>query len=268
MKTPLNLKIVLRIACPAALLVLLGAPLHAQWTKLPAPKIPRAADGKPNLSAPAPRLADGYPDLSGIWEAKGARYTVDIGADLKPGDIPYQPWAKALADQRVDGSHEKEDSNANCLPHGVPRIDGAVPPFKLIQMPELVVILYESHTIWRQIFLDGRELSDDINPAWLGYSKGRWEGDTLVVETKGLNGKSWLDQLGKPTTDALHVTERFHRKDAGHMDIQITIDDSKAYTKPWAVTEEVHLLTDSELMEDVCNENNRDLAHLPGDLFR
>jgi hypothetical protein len=111
-------------------------------------------------------------------------------------------------------------------------------------------------------------LSDDFNPAWLGYSKGRWEGDTLVVETKGLNGKSWLDQLGKPTTDSLHVTERFHRRDAGHMDIQITIDDNKAYTEPWTVTEEVHLLTDSELMEDVCNENNRDLAHLPGDSFR
>jgi hypothetical protein len=257
-----------KIAFPVGLLLLTGVPLHGQWNKLPEPKIPRTANGKPNLSAPAPRLPDGHPDLSGIWEPNGGRYTQNLGADLKPGDIPYQPWAKTLADQRVDGSHEKEDPTANCLPHGVPRISGSPPPWKVIQTPGLIVILYEAHMLWRQIFLDGRELSNEFPPAWLGYSTGKWDGDTLVVETKGLNGKAWLDQLGKPTSDALHVIERFRRKDAGHMDVQITIDDSKAYTQPWTVTEQVHLLTDTDLLEDICNENNRDLAHLPGDTFK
>jgi hypothetical protein len=268
MKTPLSLKIVFRVVRPAALLLLVVAPLHAQWTKVPAPALPHGTNGKPNLAAPAPRLPDGHPDLSGIWEQKGNTYTQNIAADLKSGDVPYQPWAKALAAERADGSHSKEDSPANCLPAGVPRIGAAPPPWKIVQQPGLIVILYESHSLWRQIFLDGRELSDDFVPAWLGYSTGKWDGDTLVVETKGMNGKFWLDQLGKPATEALHVTERFHRKDAGHMDVQITIDDSKAYTKPWTVTEQVHLLTDTELMEDICNENNRDLAHLKGDSLR
>ena len=247
-----------------AFALLFAAPLHAQWKKLPTPAIPHTADGKPNLSAPAPRTADGHPDLSGIWEQNGNRYTANIAVDLKPGEVPYQPWAKELADQRRDGSHSKEDPPANCLPQGVPRVNAAPPPWKIIQRSDLVVILYEAHMLYRQIFLDGRELAADAEPAWLGYSTGKWDGDTLVVDTRNQNGKSWLDQLGKPASDAIHVIERFHRKDAGHMDVQITIDDPKAYTKPWTVTEGVHLLTDTELMEDVCNENNRDVAHLPG----
>src|SRR3989442_1162834 len=109
-----------------------------------------------------------------------------------------------------------------------------------------------------------REMAEDAPPSWFGYSTGKWEGDTLVVDTKGFNGKAWIDQLGKPSTEALHVIERFRRKDFGHMDIQITIDDPKAYTRPWTVTEEVHLLPNIELMEFICNENNRDLEHLPG----
>src|SRR5206468_3579481 len=120
-------------------------------------------------------------------------------------------------------------------------------------------IVYEAFTLWRQIFLDGRELGEDFTPSWLGYSTGKWEGDTLVVDTKGFNGKTWLDQAGKPTTDALHVIERFRRKDFGHMDIEITIDDPKAYAKPWTVTEHAQLLPDTELMEFICNENNLDL---------
>jgi hypothetical protein len=248
----------------ALMVLLLTAPVQAQWTKLPAPAIPKTADGKPNLSAPAPRAADGHPDLSGIWEQNGNRYTQNIAADLKPSDVPFQPWAKQLADSRADGSQSKGDPPANCLPQGVPRVNAAPPPWKIIQKPDLIVILYESHSVYRQIFLDGRELEDDYVPAWLGYSTGKWDGDTLVVETKGQNGKAWLDQMGKPATDAVHVTERFHRTDAGHMDLQITIDDPKAYTKPWTITEKVHLLTNTELMEDICNENNRDVNHLPG----
>jgi|SRR5881396_4218067 len=242
-------------------LFFLSAPVQAQWTKVPAAAIPRTPDGKPNLSAPAPRLPDGRPDLSGVWEPNG-RYVQNLAADLKPEDVPFQAWAKALYDERKDGSRSREDPPAACLPQGVPRVNAAPAPWKLVQTPGSVVILYEALMLWRQIFLDGRELAEDFTPAWLGYSTGTWEEDTLVVETKGFNGKPWLDQLGKPSTDALRVIERFRRKDFGHMDIQITIDDPRAYTKPWTVTQEVRLST-HEPLEFICNENNRDLQHLP-----
>jgi hypothetical protein len=134
-------------------------------------------------------------------------------------------------------------------------------PWKIVQLPGEVVILYEAFTQYRQIFMDGRPLPKDPNPNWLGYSVGRYEGDTLVVESGGFNGKAWLDQAGHPATEALHVTERFRRKDFGHLQIQITIDDAKAYTKPWTVTEEPTLLVDSELLEFICNENEQDVKH-------
>src|SRR4030095_2707375 len=246
-----------------ALLVVVSAPVQAQWVKVPQPNIPRTADGKPNLSAPAPRLSGGKPALSGIWEPDN-KYVRNLAADLKPEDVPFQPWAKALFDARKDGAHSYEDNAAHCLPPGTPRINAAPFPWKLVQTPTFIVIVYENFNLWRQIFLDGRELAEDATPTWFGYSTGKWDGDTLVVDTKGFNGKAWLAQGGKPATEALHVIERFRRKDFGHMDIQITIDDPKAYTKPWTVTEPVKLLTDTELMEFVCNENNRDLEHLPG----
>ncbi len=246
-----------------AIVFLMCTPAWAQWAKVPSPAIPRTSDGKPNLSAPAPRLPDGKPDLSGIWETKPG-YVANLALDLKPEDVPFQPWAKAVYDERKDGSHSREDPPAHCLPQSVPRITAAPAPWKIIQTPGFVTILYEAFTLFRQIFLDGRELVQDYPPTWMGYSTGKWEGDTLVVDTKGFNGKAWLDQLGKPSTDALHVIERFRRKDFGHMDIQITIDDPKAYTKPWTVTEEARLATGTELMEFICQENNRDLEHLPG----
>jgi hypothetical protein len=239
----------------------------AQWTKIPETG-PRTADGKPNLSAPAPRLPDGRPDLSGVWAAPGGRYVQNVAADLKPDGVPYQPWAKALADARADGSRERENPSTNCLPTGVPRINAAPPPWKIVQSDGFIVILYESQNLFRQIFTDGREPVRDPNPSWLGYSVGRWEGDTLVVDTTGFNGKTWLDQSGKPTTEALHVIERFRRRDFGHMDIQITIDDPKAYTRPWTVTLPVSLQVGTELLEFACNENNRDLEHLPGERLR
>jgi hypothetical protein len=253
---------------PGAALVatfsLLSMPVSAQWTKVPAEAIPRTPDGKPNLSASAPHLPDGKPDLSGVWEPNANKYLRDIAADLKPGEVPFQPWAKTVFDQRTDGSHSKEDPDANCLPQGVPKIDAAPAPWKIVQTPRFIVIVYEAFNLWRQIFMDGREVARDVNPSWMGYSVGKWEGDTLVVDSKGFNGKAWLDQLGRPSTDALHVIERFRRKDFGHMDLQITIDDPKAYTKPWMVTQTVHLLPDTELLEFICNENNRDVEHLPG----
>ena len=244
--------------------VLFALPLGAQWKNLPSKGIPRTADGKVNLAAPAPKSPDGHPDLSGIWEPSANRYLRDIAVDLKPGDVPFQPWAKALYKQRTDGSHSREDPDANCLPQGVPKIDAAPAPWKIVQAPGFIVIVYEAFNLWRQVFLDGRELEPDANPTWMGYSTGKWDADTLVVDSRGFNGKAWLDQLGKPSTEALHVTERFRRKDFGHMNIQITIDDPKAYTKAWSVNEEVHLLTDTELLEFICNENNRDVGHLPG----
>ncbi|HLK49634.1 MAG TPA: hypothetical protein VKT49_15935 [Bryobacteraceae bacterium] len=246
------------------ILFLLSMPLWGQWTKLPAAGIPRTASGDVNLAAPAPRTRGGKPDLSGIWEPQENKYVRNIAADLKPDQVPFQPWAKALYDQRTDGSHSKEDPDANCLPQGVPKIDAAPAPWKIVQAPASLVIIYEAFTLWRQVFMDGRERAADLNPTWLGYSLGKWDGDTLVVDTRGFNGKIWLDQLGKPSTEALHVIERFHRKDYGHMDLTVTIDDPKAYTRAWTVTEPVHLLPDTELIEFICNENNRDIPHLPG----
>lgn len=243
---------------------LLAAPLWAQWTHVPQAGIPKLANGQPNLNAPAPRLPDGKPDLSGVWEPEANKYVRDIAADLKPGSVPFQPWAKALYDQRTDGSHSREDPDANCLPQGVPKISGAPAPWKIVQERNFIVVIYEAFNLWRQIFMDGRQFATDLNPTWMGYSIGKWDGDTLVVESRGFNGKAWLDQLGKPTTDALHVIERFHRKDYGHLTLDITIDDPKAYTKPWNVSEPVHLLPDSDLFEFICNENNKDVPHLPG----
>ncbi len=261
MTTSHSLNGLLRVAAFLVFLELICIPADAQWTKVPAADVPRGPDGKPNLAAPPPRLPDGRPDFSGIWEAEGG-YNQNLAKDLK--EVPYQPWAKTLADERSTGSREAEDPTANCLPQGVPRINAVPPPWRIIQTPKYMAILYEAFHSWRQIFLDGRELGDDFDPAWLGYSTGKWEGDILVVDSRGFNGKTWLDQPGKPTTDALHVIERFRRKDFGHLEIQITIDDPKAYTRPWTITEQTHLLTDTDLLEFICNENNVDVGHLKG----
>jgi hypothetical protein len=249
-----------------SVLFLICAPLHAQWVNVPPAKIPRTPSGKPNLAAPAPRLPDGKPDLSGMWVPanKYAGKPQNFAADLKVKKVPFQPWAKALYEERKTGVHGKEDPSARCLPQGVPRVDAAPGQWRLIQTAGFIAIIYEAFsTYWRQIFLDDRELAEDAPPTWLGYSTGKWHGDTLIVDTKGFNGQAWLDLMGKPSTEALHVIERFHRKDFGHMDIEITIDDPKAYTKPWSVREHVQLSPDTELMEAICNENNRDLEHLP-----
>ncbi|PYS10953.1 MAG: hypothetical protein DMG15_19325 [Acidobacteria bacterium] len=266
MKRAPNPRSVLAILSSIVILVLICPPVYGQWVKIPS-AIPRGPDGKPNFSAPAPRLPDGHLDLSGIWESGGGKYIQDIAADLKPGDVPFQPWAKTLVDQRADGSHSGEDPFANCLPQGVPRVSASPPPWKVIQKPDVIVILYESANTWRQVFLDGRELGKDFPPTFLGYSTGKWEGETLVVDTRGFNGKTWLDQTGKPTSDALHVTERFRRTDFGHMEIQITIDDPKVYTKPWTVKETVRLVPNTDVIENAC-ENNLDLQHLGGKFSR
>jgi hypothetical protein len=237
----------------------MALPGGAQWFNYKTPGIPRTSDGKPNLSAPAPKMPDGKPDLSGVWEHLNSRTTAYYLNGIK---IPWQPWAKALFQERT-ADNQKDNPESRCLPRGVPKAD-AFDIHKIFQTPGLVVILYEYQTTFRQIFIDGRELPKDPNPTWMGYSVGHWEGDTLVVESNGFNGKAWLSGLGNPTTDALHVTERIRRRDFGHMDIQITIDDPKAYTKPWTAELHPELIPDMELLEFVCNENERDLRHLVG----
>lgn len=237
------------------------SPADAQWLNHKTPGIPRTKNGKADLFAPAPKLPDGTPDLSGIWLVPGLKYLINIAADLK--DVPFQPWARAEYQRRLD-TRGKDDPNNFCLPSGIPEKDAVTSPWKIIQTPGLIVILYESRTIYRQIFTDGRTLPEDPNPTWQGYSIGHWEGDTLVVETAGMNGRAWLDTNGHPVTDALKVIEKYHRKDFGHMDLEITIDDPKAYTRPWTVTENPVYQPDDELIEYICEENNRDVGHFVG----
>ena len=245
----------------AAVLAAAALPLTAQWPEGPTKGIPRKADGTPNLTAPAPHKADGTPDLSGIWMVPGLKYLINIAADLK--EVPFQPWAAAEYKKRMD-NRGKDDPNNFCLPSIIPEKVAVTSPWKIVETPGLTLILYESRTIFRQIFTDGRPLPKDPNPTWQGYSIGKWEGDTFVVETSGFNNKGWLDTNGHPVTEALHVIERYHRKDFGHMDVEITIDDPKAYTKPWTIHENPELQADTELIEYICEENNRDVGHFVG----
>jgi hypothetical protein len=251
-----------------AVLTIAALPSLAQWLNVPTKGIPRTKDGKPDLSAPAPRKPDGKPDLSGIWHgipsADGrSKYLLDLAADFKPGELPIQPWAEALTKERRTGVlHAKEWPDANCLPPGIPVLSELLSPFKIIQEPELVVILYEHSGIFRQILLDGRTLSKDPNPTWMGYSVGKWDGDALVVDSIGFNGKIWIDFAGHPSTEALHIIERFRRRDFGHLDLQLTIDDPKAYTKQWTAVLPMLFDPDTEVLEYVCNENEKDLKHL------
>jgi hypothetical protein len=232
----------------------------AQWINYPEAGVPRGVDGKVNLAAPVQRLAGGKPDLSGVWSPDNLSYLTYLGADGTP--MPLRAWANALFLHR-QATHGMEDPDANCTLPGVPRIDSVPNPFKILQSPDEVVILYEAFTTFRQVFMDGRKLPEEAEqPAWLGYSVGRWDGDTLVIETSGFNDLTWLDNAGTPHSDELHVTERYHRRDIGHLDIQITIDDPKTFLHPFTVTEHEHLLPDTTLLEFICSENNKDLKHL------
>ena len=245
-----------------ALLILAVVPATAQWLDYKTPGIPRLRDGKPNLSAAVPRTADGKPDLSGVYQANNGRQFQNVAADLRPEDFPIQPWAAALAKKREE-ENRKDDPYSHCMPPAVPRINVANHPFKILQLPGLLAILETSY-VFRQILTDGRPLPTDPQPTWLGYSVGRWENDTLVVDSNGFNDRNWLDgDKGHPLSDALRVTERFRRIDFGHLEIQVTIDDPKVYTKPWTIKESLNLLPDTELLENVC-ENERDSGHLVG----
>lgn len=246
---------VFTLACLCAIV-----PLSAQWKKPPNPKIPRTADGKPNLSAPAPKQSDGKPDLSGVWLVADNHLQFNLAAD-SPG-VMLKPLFTAIYQRHLDGVG-KDRPSGKCLPHGVP--DAMLPPtpFKFIHTPEATLILYEEFVDFRQIFTDGRELPEEPTPAWFGYSVGKWDGNTFVVDTRGFNDKSWLDDDGHPHSEALHTIERFRRLDVGHLNMEITIDDPQAYTTPWSATIRFNLLPDAELAEFVC-ENNKDLPHLVG----
>ncbi len=216
-------------------------------------------------TAPVPPRPDGQPDFSGVWQIASPKLLINLAADIKlPPTCPCSPGPPpATFQERSTGASTppRRESQANCLPPGLPRINATPLAFRIYQQPGVVLILYEAFDLYRQIFMDGRELGKDPNPTWLGYSTGKWDGDTLVVDTTGFNGKTWLDQAGHPTTDALHVTERFHRRDFGHLEVQTTIDDPKAYTKPWTATEMMDLQLNTELMEYAC-ENEKDVQHL------
>jgi hypothetical protein len=233
----------------------------AQWISLRLPNTPRSADGQPNMTAPAPRAAGGGIDLTGVWRVATGRYLQNIAADI--GEAPLQPSAAATYKERVD-SLGKGRPSERCIAHGIP--DGLLVrnfPFKIVQTKDEVVILFEEFNHYRQIFTDGRTFPPQTNPSWYGYSLGKWDGDALVAETIGLNDLAWLDDPGHPRSDAMRVTERFLRRDFGHMDVQIIFDDPKTYTKPWTVTIPFELYADAELIESIC-ENERDRSHIIG----
>jgi hypothetical protein len=218
-------------------------------------------DGTANLSAPAPRATDGKPDLSGVWRAAGPLYRFNIAEDLAAGDV--QPWAEELFLRRVRDSR-KDSPLARCLPVSIP-FHNFFNLTQIVQTPGFILILYESpNSPHRTVYTDGRGLPTDPNPTWLGYSVGRWEGDTLVVTTAGFSDKAWLDSSGHPATESLRVTERMRRRDFGHMDLEMTIDDPKVFTRPVIFKRERLLAPDTELLEDVC-DNERDAGHLSGD---
>ncbi len=270
------------------LLVTFAGALSAQWVHYPTPGIPRTKDGKPNLTAKAPRL-NGKPDLSGVWhvepntraemkqlfgndvdaiEVPGmeidtiTKYAITLFPDLKPGTEPIRPEAAAIMARRAPGGPEALPST-HCLPLGIPLATNLSEFSKIVQTPGLIVIMLELNGgMTRQIYTDGRKLPVDPTPSWLGYSVGKWEGDTLVVDTIGLNDKGWLDIFGHPQSEAMHITERYHRRDFGHMDIEMTFDDPKMYTEPFSIKLTHLLQADTDILEYVCLENEKDKPHM------
>jgi hypothetical protein len=266
--------------------------VEAQWPRHTDTGVSRTADGKVNMSAPAPRTPDGKPDLSGVWEnlgwregaaaggsvsgtggAPGSRSAesrrppapsiamfFDIGSAI-PGGLPFQPWARALKDKRT-AENAKDNPDAHCLPLGNMQLHLHPEPRKIIWSPKQIVILYEGNGGVRQIFMDGRPLPGaDAQPWWFGYSTGKWVGDTLVVETSGFRDGGWLDVNGSPLTEMGKMTERFRRVNVGTLEMELTVDDPKAYTRPWTVKVTQRLMPDDELIEFVCQENELSSAH-------
>jgi hypothetical protein len=251
--------------------VLAPSAAGAQWLNYPTPGLPRLPDGKPNLAAPPARTADGTLDLTGIWikDAATLDYFYDLAKGLPPGAVVMTPWALALARQRESRNHIDDPWGYCTAPPGVPRINVSPPgAFKIVQTPAVLALLYDLDTnpTFRQIHTDGRPLPTQPEPTWLGYSIGRWEGDDLVVTSAGFRDGGWLDtQIGRPHSDALRVTERLRRRSIGRMDMSITIDDPKAFQKPWTVTVPFKLVADSDLLEGSCESHDRTVEHRRAD---
>jgi hypothetical protein len=252
--------------------------LTAQWLDYPTPGVPRRADGNVDVRAPAPRMADGKPDLSGLWMTaepnRGPRATApasdeagdsrnitasrqmrDIGVDL-PGGLPYQPWLVPIVKERT-ANEAIDDPHIRCLPDNFLRAYGLPHLLKFVHSPSLLVVLNEMNAGYRQVFTDGRPLPRDPNPSWQGYSSARWSGDTLVIDTIGLRDDTWIDWNGSVLTESAKVREEIRRPDFGHLEIKVTVDDPKAYTKPWTVTLKQRIVVDAELIDEICLENEK-----------
>jgi hypothetical protein len=260
--TTLFLRAVTRVV---ATLALASFPLRAQWLDLPTPGIPRTAEGKPNLNAPVPKTVDGRPDLSGLWLPDGNVYSGNLIQDVKDEAI-FRPEAEAVYLKRV-AEFSRDSPHSRCLPEGPHQIFGTGGPdhslYRIMQSPNVVAILFEGGG-FRQVFLDGRTLPKDPSPTWNGYSIGHWDRDTLVVESAGFNDISWLDEAGHPHSEDLRITERFRRVDFGHMQFEITFDDPKVLVKPLTRSIGVKYAADTEMLEYICNEDERDSAHYRG----
>jgi hypothetical protein len=271
------------VRCVAAALVVMAAPfasprLTAQWLNHPTPGVPRTADGTVNMRAPAPRLADGKPDLSGLWMTaepnRGPRATAppkdepgdqtnitasrqmrNIGVDL-PGGLPYQPWLVPIVKERT-GNEAIDDPHIRCLPDNFLRAYGLPHLLKFVHSPNLLIVLNEMNAGYRQVFTDARPLPKDPNPSWQGYSSATWSGDTLVIDTVGLRDDTWIDWNGSVLTESAKVREEISRPDFGHLEIRVTVDDPKAYTKPWTVTLKQRIVVDAELIDEICLENEK-----------
>ena len=260
--------------------------VQAQWIHIRLPGVPRTKDGEADLSAPAPRTPDGKLDLSGIWQyAPGPRRPPAASSAapqpaiagtavrrpsfdgltnllVKGDSIVLQPWAEALYKKRAADNSAGLPSE-HCLPHGPPEGYTIPIPFKIMQTPREIAILFEEFNYYRQIFVDGRSHPKMLNPTWYGYSVGKWENDALVVDTIGFNDRTWLTISGYPHSDALHTVERITRPDFGNLNVLMTIDDPKAYQHPFRILMHFKLLPDTELIEEIC-ENERDAVHMVG----
>jgi hypothetical protein len=247
----------MRVSAILVVAFALSVSAAAQWLNQPTPNIPRTPDGRPDLTAPAPRTADGRPDLSGLWNKISPKYSRNLAADLKPEEI--LPWARTLVGARREDLG-KEYMNVKCVPLGPGYVTAAdstgAEMMKIVQTPALLVMLNPDLT-YRQIFMDGRALEAAPNPTWMGYSVGRWDGDTLVVDSFGFNDRTWLDHDGHPHTEQLRTRERYRRRDFGHLEVDVTFADPGAYTRPWTVAVRAELAADTELLEWVCNESDQ-----------